>query len=94
MFLENDMVNESDSTQAVGFEKDQSKDTVPTSSYQLVVFGDAHQNQVTQAPRQVKPILKNPVEQHPIQDVDQPVERQPPPKVEDVAFRRSTRIRK
>ena len=39
--------------------------------YKLVVFGSDHPNQVTQALHQIEPALGGPVEQHPIQDVEQ-----------------------
>ena len=103
-FLENDVASESDLTQGIDLKKNQCEGVVPTSSYKLVVFGDTHQNRVTQAPHQVDLILEDPVEQHQTQnveqlvkqhqtqDVEQPVEQQP--KGVDVTLRRSARIKK
>ena len=87
-FLENDVASGSDLTQGIGLEKNQCEGTIPTSSYKLVVFGDTHQNWLTQSPHQVDPILEDPVEQHQTpnvkqpkqhqtQDVEQPIEQQP-----------------
>ena len=56
--------------------KNQYEGTVPTSSYKLVVFGDTHQNWVTQVRHQVDPILEDPVEQHQTPNVKQPKQHQ------------------
>ena len=96
------MASRSDLTQGIGLEENQCEGAIPTSSYKLVVFGDTHQNCVTQAPHQVDHILEveqhqtqnveQPIEKHQTQEVEQPIEQQP--EGVNVTLRRSTRIKK
>ena len=98
------MASGSDLTQDIGLEKNQCDEAVPTLSYKLVVFGDTHQNCVTQAPHQVDSILEDPFEQHQTQNFEQPIEQHQTQDVEqlveqqpegvDVTLRRLTRIKK